>query len=197
MKFTMNDDEIKTMFRDAKDKDDQVKILADMNLVTKNQMYNKLKELGCDLTGIREQKAKTGGRVKEPIDELRAMDLYNEGLDDLAISESLGCSVSKVSAWRRMMRLPKQSQVTVETREESGEPEEVKADDIPVAEESQAPAYMTAGALLKILQRVCDGYVADDVMIRSEGLNVRDVIVSVSYNAAGLVNSVQLDLMTD
>ena len=194
MKFPMTDDEIKTMFREAKDKDEQVKILADLNLVTKHQMFNKLKELGCDISGIRAPKVKTGGRVKEPIDELRAKDLYNEGLDDLAISESLGCSVSKVSAWRRMMKLPKNAEKLVQ---EVQMPEYIKADDIPVAEESQAPAYMTAGALMKILQRVCDGYVADDVMIRSEGLNVRDVIVSVSYNAAGLVNSVQLDLMTD
>lgn len=194
MKWPMTDGEITAMFRDAKDKDEQVKILADMNLVTKNQMYNKLKELGCDMSGIREPRVKTGGRVKEPIDELRAMELYNEGLDDLAISESLGCSVSKVSAWRRMMKLPKHAEMLVQ---EVQMQEDVKADDIPVAEESQAPAYMTAGALLKILQRVCDGYVADDVMIRSEGLNVRDVIVSVSYNAAGMVNSVQLDLMTD
>lgn len=194
MKWPMTDGEITAMFRDAKDKDEQVKILADMNLVTKNQMYNKLKELGCDMSGIREPRVKTGGRVKEPIDELRAMELYNEGLDDLAISESLGCSLSKVSAWRRMMKLPKHAETLVQ---EVQMPEDVKADDIPVAEESQAPAYMTAGALLKILQRVCDGYKGDEVMIRSEGLNVRDVIVSVSYNAAGLVNSVQLDLMTD
>lgn len=197
MSWPMTDDEIIKMFRGAKDKQNQIEILADMNLVSKKEVCEKLQELGCDMTGIKAPKGKTGGRKKEPIDELRAMELYQEGLDDLAIAEALGVSEYKIGKWRRMMKLPKQSQVTVETREESGEPEEVKADDIPVAEESQAPAYMTAGALLKILQRVCDGYVADDVMIRSEGLNVRDVIVSVSYNAAGLVNSVQLDLMTD
>lgn len=194
MKWPMTDEEIRIMFHEAKDPAEQVKILADMNLVNKHQMFNKLKELGCDLSGIREPRVKTGGRVKEPIDELRAMELYNEGLDDLAISESLGCSVSKVSAWRRMIRLPKHAESLVQ---EVQMPECVEEDDIPVAEESQTPAYMSAGALLKILQRVCDGYVADDVMIRSEGVSVRDVIVSVSYNAAGQVNSVQLDLMAD
>lgn len=194
MKWPMTDEEIRIMFHEAKDPAEQVKILADMNLVNKHQMFNKLKELGCDLSGIREPRVKTGGRAKEPIDELRAKELYNEGLDDLAISESLGCSVSKVSAWRRMMKLPKHAESLVQ---ELQMPECVEEDDIPVAEESQTPAYMSAGALLKILQRVCDGYVADDVMIRSEGVSVRDVIVSVSYNAAGQVNSVQLDLMAD
>ena len=41
----------------------------------------------------------------ESIDELRAMELYREGLCDLDMAEKLGCSKSRVTAWRKMMRL--------------------------------------------------------------------------------------------
>lgn len=194
MKWPMSDEEIKTMFREAKNKSEQVKILADMNLVNKHQMYNKLKELGCDISSVKAPRAKGGGRPKaDPIDEIRAMVLYNEGLDDLAISESLGCSVSKVSAWRRMMKLPMQTKA-VDVQEVV---EEKPVEAIPLETPRQNPAYLTAGALLKILQRVCDGYAEDEVIIMASGINVRDVIVSVTYNSAGGVNGVQLDLMTE
>lgn len=40
-----------------------------------------------------------------PIDELRAMDLYHEGYDDLAMSEALGVTVRRVQNWRLRMGL--------------------------------------------------------------------------------------------
>ena len=43
--------------------------------------------------------------VRDPIDELRAKELFDEGLDDLAIAEALGCTISRVVEFRRRTRL--------------------------------------------------------------------------------------------
>lgn len=41
----------------------------------------------------------------EPMDELRAMELWNEGLDDLGMAETLGVTVERVKKWRSRMHL--------------------------------------------------------------------------------------------
>ena len=43
--------------------------------------------------------------VRNPIDELRAKELFDDGLDDLAMAEALGCSVKRVIEFRRRTRL--------------------------------------------------------------------------------------------
>lgn len=48
---------------------------------------------------------RTKGGFLPPIDELRAMDLYREGYDDLAMSEALGVTVRRVQNWRLRMGL--------------------------------------------------------------------------------------------
>lgn len=42
---------------------------------------------------------------REPIDELRAMELFRDGLDDVAIAEALDCAKSRVKEWRSRMHL--------------------------------------------------------------------------------------------
>lgn len=51
----MTDDEIKVSFRQAKDKPMQVRILAELNLKTVEDMARILESLGFDLTGIVEK----------------------------------------------------------------------------------------------------------------------------------------------
>lgn len=111
-KFYMTDGEIITDFRQAKDPTEQIKILADLNCVSREQMREKLRSLGLlDRRGgpvsVPPPAPEPVGKGPHipPIDELRAMELWREGLDDLAISESLGVPISRVSAWRRRMHL--------------------------------------------------------------------------------------------
>ena len=110
--FQMTDGDIALEFRQAKDQTAQIKILADLNCVSREQMREKLRSLGLldrrggPVTVLPPAPASVGkGPHIPPIDELRAMELWREGLDDLAISECLGVPISRVSAWRRRMHL--------------------------------------------------------------------------------------------
>lgn len=103
MSWAMSDSEILSMWRTCKNRNDQVQILADLNVKTRTEVLDKLRQLGCDMRGVRTRKG--GVPKKPPMDELRAMDLYREGLDDLAISEAMGETVNRVKEWRRRMKL--------------------------------------------------------------------------------------------
>ena len=110
--FQMTDGDIALEFRQAKDPTEQIKILADLNCVSREQMREKLRSLGLldrrggPVTVLPPAPASVGkGPHIPPIDELRAMELWREGLDDLAIAEALGVPISRVSAWRRRMHL--------------------------------------------------------------------------------------------
>ena len=103
-KFYMPDEEIRRDYTRAKDKGKQIEILADMNLVSKHVMREKLIEMG-----LLERNAETkSGAKKEvkgkptekraPLDEIRAMELWNEGCDDVAMADSLGVPISRVKA---------------------------------------------------------------------------------------------------
>lgn len=110
-KFYMPDEEIRRDYTRAKDKGKQIEILADMNLVSKHVMREKLIEMG-----LLERNAETkSGAKKEvkgkptekraPLDEIRAMELWNEGCDDVAMADSLGVPISRVKEWRYRMQL--------------------------------------------------------------------------------------------
>ena len=101
MSWAMTDGEIAAMWRGCKNRNDQVQILADLNVKTKAEVLDKLRELQCDLRGVRTGKTGGGAPKKPPMDELRAMSLYRDGLDDLAIAEALGETVSR-SGRRRL-----------------------------------------------------------------------------------------------
>lgn len=130
-KYYMTDGDIITDFRQAKDKKAQIEILADLNCVSREQMREKLRELGL-LPGGPPPKPKPKPEPKPepkpkpepepkpapilpaphkqpparpPMDELRAMELFNEGLDDLQIAEALGETKNRVVEWRYRMHL--------------------------------------------------------------------------------------------
>lgn len=69
--------------------------------------------VGCPLH-TRPEKAKTAvetGKLAKkkpdttPLDELRAMQLYNDGLDDIAMADALGVTAKRVQSWRLRMHL--------------------------------------------------------------------------------------------
>lgn len=53
MSWAMTDGEIASMWRTCKDRNEQVNILADLNVKSRAEMLGKLRELGCDLRGVR------------------------------------------------------------------------------------------------------------------------------------------------
>lgn len=124
-KFFMPDGDIITDFRQAKDQAAQIGILADQNCVSKAQMRQKLRELGL-LPGEPTPKPEPQPEpqpdpkpepapilpaphkqppARPPMDELRAMELFREGLDDLQIAEALGETKNRVIEWRYRMHL--------------------------------------------------------------------------------------------
>lgn len=101
MRFSMSDDEIRSSFNTARNKKDQVKILAELNATTPQAMAEKLRELGCDVPEL-PVTAQKPLRAKEALfDENRARALFDEGKSDLDCAEMLGCSVYAFATWRR------------------------------------------------------------------------------------------------
>lgn len=198
----MSDGEIAAMWRTCKNRNEQANILADLNMKSKAEVLEKLTELGCDLRGVKIPKAKkTGGAPpKPPMDELRAMELHQEGLDDLAISEALGESVARVKNWRRRMKLKPNGTPKCETAPaEEPKREELLAEIVAeqLVGETESRSTMSAEALLEVLRRVCQGYDGSKAAVRCDGADIREAMVSVLYNAEGGVQTVELHLLTE
>ena len=193
MNWTMTDGEIASMWRTCKDRNAQVRILADLNVKTKAEVLDKLRELQCDLRGVRIGKTGGGAPKKPPMDELRAMDLYQNGLDDLAIAEALGETLNRVKDWRRRMKLkPNQGQKDAPAEEPKREEEPME----PV-ENTESARMMNAGTLREILEGLCQGYGGEKAVVRCDGQEAREALVRVLYAADGSVETVELELLTE
>ena len=84
--MNMTDGDIASSFRQAKDPKKQVQVLADLNGVSRREMEEKLHQLG--LAAKPKPKPAKRCHTKPPdFDELRAMELYNDGQSDLEIAE--------------------------------------------------------------------------------------------------------------
>lgn len=191
MSWTMTDSEIESMWRTCKDRNAQVRILADLNIKTKAEVLDKLRELQCDLRGVRMAKTGGGAPKKPPMDELRAMDLYQDGLDDLAIAEALGETQNRVKDWRRRMKLKP-------NKTEAAPAESPEREKEPVCEKlAEKRSPMDASTLLEVLRCVCEGYDGSKVEIRviGDGETVDNALVQVRYDAGGVAD-VELSLQT-
>lgn len=194
MSWAMTDGEIASMWRTCKDRNEQLNILADLNVKSRVEMLDKLRELGCDLRGVRTGSYGGGAPRKPPIDELRAMQLYRDGLDDLSIAEALGESKKRVVEWRKRMKL-KPNRATKMKDAPAEEPQRKEETMEPVKKTETSPREgMSAGALREILEGLCRGYDGGKAVIRCDGKEVREALVSVMYAGDGSVDSVELDL---
>ena len=104
----MSDGEILHSWNNAAKPAEHVQILADLNAVSKEEMREKLLELGAEgVPAARKKRTpKATGEYKPvKLDELRAMALYKEGAGDLELADALGVTKSTVCKWRKMMRL--------------------------------------------------------------------------------------------
>ena len=100
----MSDGEILHSWNNAAKPAEHVQILADLNAVSKEEMREKLLELGAEgvPAGRKKRTPKATGDYKPvKLDELRAMQLYNDGLCDLDMAEALGVSRNTVADWRK------------------------------------------------------------------------------------------------
>ena len=118
----MTDEEIRRDHREANDKKKQIEILADMNATSKREIKEKLTELGeikparnsqvaegdADCHTLRARNDTKVGEARV-MDELRAMRLYEEGLDDIEMADALGVKEEKIKAWRRRMKLKRKT----------------------------------------------------------------------------------------
>lgn len=194
MSWAMTDGEIASMWRTCKDRNEQVNILADLNVKSRVEMLGKLRELGCDLRGVRTGSYGGGAPRKPPIDELRVMQLYRDGLDDLSIAEALGESKKRVADWRKRMKL-KPNRVMKMKDAPAEEPERKEETMEPVKKTETSPRVgMSAGALRDILEGLCRGYDGGKAVIRCDGQEVREALVRVLYAGDGSVESVELEL---
>jgi len=146
--------EIAVSFRLAKDKRNQVELLADLNQCSPYNIAKALDEIGelrkFDLTPdmfssrfvpVAADKKPEGRAPKRPrvvMDEIRAMELYEDGLDDLAMSEALGVGVCRVEEWRKRMHL--------KTQKRRKKAENVKKETKPAQPPEHAEQYQTATA---------------------------------------------------
>lgn len=87
----MSDAEIIHSFVNARNRKEQLNILADLNMCTKEEMISKLKSLGVYDT--------------PPAYDKRIEDMYKRGYTDRDISILLGISTHYVSKWRRAHNL--------------------------------------------------------------------------------------------
>lgn len=89
----MSDDEILYSWRMALDRREQVKILAELNATSVQNILEKLELLGIDASPYRKKR-------KGKLDEEKALDLWQQGLDDAAIGRRFGICDSSVKQWR-------------------------------------------------------------------------------------------------
>lgn len=109
--MNMTDGDIAASFRQAKDPKKQVQVLADLNVVSRREMEEKLHQLG--LAAKPKPRPEKRCHTRPPdFDELLAMELYNEGKSDLDIAEQLGVAKWKFGEWRRDRALPANQKVS-------------------------------------------------------------------------------------
>lgn len=139
MKFTMDDAEIRTSYNTAKNREAQVRVLAELNATTPAAMAAKLRELGCDVPEIPEVKQRPLRAHDVLFDENRARALFAEGKSDLDIAEMLGISVYAFAEWRRKSGLKRPKGGALQNRTKRTNPAPCRAQP-PMPPEAEMPA---------------------------------------------------------
>lgn len=140
-----------------------------------------------------------------PFDELRAMQLYSDGLDDIAMADALGITAKRVQNWRLRMHLKRpnggqkrkkeQEMKRESSYEQVGEPLKTQSIPEPAVEMQKTQSSksepdgvpMTAGLLRKICERIEDAGLGD-LPLRINGGNVKDFTeISIKKTADGAV----------
>lgn len=102
----LDDNELRISFVGAKNKREQVGVLADLNVCPPREIAERLDAMGllsAEGLCVEQFSARyrpAGKAALPPIDEVRAMELYSEGMDDIAIGDALGVGPRRVKDWR-------------------------------------------------------------------------------------------------
>lgn len=99
-KYPMTVDEIVTSYRQAKNPQLQIGVLADLNVCTRKEIKDLLAEAGA----LKAPPEKKGGRPVTFDTEL-ARRLWGEGLTDTEIADQLGIPVVRFAKWRQRVGL--------------------------------------------------------------------------------------------
>ena len=95
------DDELIVNYRQAKNKQDQITIFADLCGASKDEIREYLRGLGCDVPyPVRRR------RMTKPFDKELTEKLWREGHTDPEIAEIVGASAVRIFQWRNENRLP-------------------------------------------------------------------------------------------
>lgn len=193
MSIHMSDQDILAEYRQAKNPKSHIQVLADLNACGRDEMLLKLHELGC--LSDAEVPARLIGPRKasrpkvEPIDEIRAKELYDDGMDDLAISEALGVPITRVVRWRSRMHLTKWRQKKQKEREKMRkcrdsevENAEIEAETPPTAQPVQIKP-MTVRQLAALFAGAAKVYEDGTVTISGNGPLVTGAVLDIHYDA--------------
>ena len=94
--MTMTNEEIVRHYRQASDKAADIKVLADLNATSRNEIIAVLEDAGEKIPG-KSRGSKLDGKIKP---------LYEQGLNDVKIARQVGCSDTTVANWRKRNGLP-------------------------------------------------------------------------------------------
>lgn len=97
----MTDGEILRSYKEAKNPNAQIKVLADLNGCRPAEIVNILVGQGVDIAAPSVKRPKTSSQYA---DKLQA--LYDQGLSDKAMAYGVGCSIATVAKYRKANKLP-------------------------------------------------------------------------------------------
>lgn len=130
-KYPMTVEEIVTSYRQAKNQQTQIGVLADLNVCTRKEIKELLTEAGA----LQQPPESKAGRPVTFDTEL-ARRLWGEGLTDTEIAAQLGIPVVRFAKWRQRVgllrpRTPQKNRTETEQEEQSVKKECVEKSEVP------------------------------------------------------------------
>ena len=198
----MSDHELLYEYRHAVNPAAQIKVLAELNAVSVGAMRNKLLDLGAELPDVT---ITPRNLTASAIDGARAWELYNEGLCDHDMAETLGVSKKTVANWRQQNDLKchraPPGYIQSKIAPQAPEPEEAPPEPTEPSEPAMAevlppePQYMSVEGLLRVTEQMHKAF--PQAVITAGGRYLRDIRVHIAYNADGEVVSAEMELITE
>lgn len=149
----MTNEEIVRHYRQAKVKEDDIQVLADLNVTTRDSIISILTEAGEEVKLPKDRERE----YPLKFDRVHAKELYDMGLDDRSIAKRLGIARSTVYKWRTKNNLPIHRKIP--------EKKEVRKVDKPKCADSTTAknqdVSVTDLAMLRI-QKILNTWEADD-----------------------------------
>lgn len=95
--MTYSENEICTIYRNAKDSIDKIKLLEELAMLPKKEIVEILNKNGYKVKKIR--------NTRKKYNDEDFLELYNKGLNDAEIAREMSCSEGTVNFWRQDNKL--------------------------------------------------------------------------------------------